>query len=78
MLPVELYPTKIRATGHGFAAATGKLGAVVGVFLLPIIKNAWGTAAVMFIVAGMTFLGFLITVLFRVETRGKTLDEIQS
>ncbi|HEA68792.1 MAG TPA: MFS transporter [Desulfobacterales bacterium] len=78
MLPVELYPTKIRATGHGFAAATGKLGAVVGVFFLPIVKNAWGTAAVMFIVAGMTFLGFLITVLFRVETRGKTLDEIQS
>ncbi len=40
MLPVELYPTKIRATGHGFAAATGKLGAVVGVFFLPIVKNA--------------------------------------
>ena len=30
ILPVELYPTKLRATGHGFAAAAGKLGAKAG------------------------------------------------
>ncbi|MDP1879103.1 MAG: MFS transporter, partial [Actinomycetota bacterium] len=28
MLPAQLFPTRIRATGHGFSAASGKVGAV--------------------------------------------------
>ena len=78
ILPVELYPTKVRATGHGFAAAAGKFGAVLGVFFLPVIQEKWGISAVMFSVAGVTFLGFLVTVIFKVETMGKSLDQIQA
>src|SRR5260370_37993181 len=32
LLPAELFPTELRASGHGLAAAAGKLGAVVGIF----------------------------------------------
>ena len=31
----ELYPVAMRATGHGIPAGIGKLGAFIGVFLLP-------------------------------------------
>jgi MFS transporter, PHS family, inorganic phosphate transporter len=30
LMPVELYPTRIRTTGHGISAAMGKLGATAG------------------------------------------------
>jgi PHS family inorganic phosphate transporter-like MFS transporter len=32
IVPAELFPTKWRSTGHGIAAACGKLGAIVGGF----------------------------------------------
>ena len=33
--PAEIFPVRARTTGHGIAAATGKLGGFFGVFLLP-------------------------------------------
>jgi len=31
MLPTERFPPYIRASGHGFAASSGKIGAAVGI-----------------------------------------------
>jgi len=36
--PSELFPVRGRTTGHGIAAATGKLGASVGVFMFPVLS----------------------------------------
>ena len=78
MLPVELFPTRLRASAHGFSAAAAKTGATVGVLLLPILKDGpLGISGVMFLVAGAAGLGFLVTLAFRVEPMGKTLDEIE-
>lgn len=38
VLPAECFPTSVRATGHGISAAVGKLGAVIGVFVFPILS----------------------------------------
>ena len=32
VIPAELFPTKWKATGHGFSAASGKAGAIIGAF----------------------------------------------
>jgi MFS family permease len=32
IIPAELFPTEWRSTGHGFCAALGKLGAIIGAF----------------------------------------------
>ena len=78
MLPVELYPTRLRASAHGFAAAAAKTGATVGVLLLPILDaGPPGIPGVMFLVAGAALLGFFVTLIFRFEPMGKTLDEIE-
>jgi len=34
-----LFPTQLRGTAGGFAAGVAKLGATLGVFLLPILKE---------------------------------------
>lgn len=40
LIPSEVYPTSIRAKGHGFSAAVGKLGAFIGVLFLPLVLKA--------------------------------------
>ena len=75
-LPAEVFPSEIRAAGHGFAAACGKLGAVVGVYLFPTLENDIGTSALLFAVAGCCLLGCLVTAIFRVEPKGRSLDEV--
>lgn len=73
LIPAEVYPTRLRATGHGFAASMGKAGAALGVFVLPILEDAWGTAVMVFIMAGVGLLGFVVTQIFGTETMGRDL-----
>lgn len=75
-LPTELFPTCLRASASGLAAASGKLGAAVGIFLLPVLSDAWGLTLVMIAVAGISILGFLITAIFGagLETKGRDLE----
>jgi len=67
MLPAQLFPTRLRATGHGFSAASGKVGAVIGTFLLSPAVAAFGLNTVMGAIAVLSLLGAVVTVLFRVE-----------
>ncbi len=60
-----LFPTQLRGTASGFAAAVAKLGATVGVFLLPILKQKFGVASVLGIVSGVSLLGLLLTLIFK-------------
>jgi MFS family permease len=69
LVPAEIYPTRLRATGHGFAAAAGKFGAALGVFVLPILQADVGTAAMVFAMAGVGLAGLAITSVFGQETR---------
>jgi MFS family permease len=67
MLPAQLFPTRLRATGHGFSAASGKVGAVIGTFLLSPAVAAFGLNSVMGAIAVLSLLGAVVTVLFRLE-----------
>lgn len=40
VIPAEAFPTRAKATCHGISAASGKLGAVLGAALLPILKKS--------------------------------------
>lgn len=75
-LPAEVFPSEIRAAGHGFAAGMGKLGAALGTFLFPILLDVVGTSALLFAVAGTSALAFVITYVLRIEPRGRSLDEV--
>lgn len=73
--PSEIFPTEIRATGMGFAAAISRVGSVVSTFLLPIALEGLGNMITMLLLAGVAGIGFIISVLWAPETKGKTLEE---
>jgi MFS family permease len=60
-LAPELFPTALRASAGGFAAGVAKLGATLGVFLLPIVKDRLGVPAVLVLMATVSILGVLVT-----------------
>jgi MFS transporter, putative metabolite transport protein len=62
-----LFPTQLRATASGFAAGVAKIGATLGVFILPILKGTLGVAAVLGMMAAVSILGLVVTLVFRHE-----------
>jgi MFS family permease len=75
VLPGELFPTRIRATGHGISAGIGKLGAFIGVFLFPVLQHSLGLRGTLLLTAGISVLGALLTLVLP-EPAGLSLEEI--
>jgi MFS transporter, PHS family, inorganic phosphate transporter len=75
VLPSEVFPTEARTTGHGTAAGIGKLGAFIGVFLVPQLQSGIGLRGMFFVAGGASVLGFLATRLIP-EPRGRSLEEV--
>jgi MFS transporter, putative metabolite transport protein len=59
-----LFPTQLRATDSGFAAGVAKIGATLGVFVLPILKGKFGVPAVFGMVAAVSVMGLAVTLIF--------------
>ncbi|MDX2357993.1 MFS transporter [Dietzia sp. PP-33] len=74
----EVFPTSLRGMGAGMAASFAKVGAVLTSFLFPILLVAWGTSTVLAILVGTSLLGAVITWKFRIETTGKSVEDIDS
>ena len=76
----EVYPTAARASGSGWAAAFGRLGAFSAPFIVPKVYEAYGAEA------GYTYVFAMLTAVFAVvavvvalfgkETMGRSLEEI--
>lgn len=77
LLSGEVFPTAIRATGAGFAAAFAKAGAVVGTFVLPILQKSWGVPSLLLALSVGCGVAAVITFLFRIETTGQSLEAVQ-
>ncbi len=75
VLPSEIFPASQRTTGHGIAAGIGKLGAFVGVFMVPALDSSLGLRGMLAVAAGAAMLGLAVTRLLP-ETKGRTLEEI--
>lgn len=72
----EVFPTKIRGVGAGFAAACGKVGAVVTAFFFPGLLNSFGADRLLPLLALTSLIGAWITWLYRIETKGVNLETI--
>ena len=73
--PGEVLPTEIRGIGTGFAAAVSRVGAGIGIFLLPMSMESLGAGPTMLIAAGVAFAGAALSQWLAPETKGKTLTE---
>lgn len=71
----ELYPTRARATGAGFASSIGRVGALIGPALVGFILSGGGQLGV-FVMAASCFMIAAVNVLvFGEETKGRVLEE---
>lgn len=72
MIPSDLFAKDARTLCHGISAASGKLGAVVGIAIFPPLMEGLGLGGTMFFCAGVAFLGTGATVAL---LRKKEVDE---
>ncbi|HEV8065432.1 MAG TPA: MFS transporter [Acidimicrobiales bacterium] len=77
VLPSELFPTRVRTTGHGISAGIGKLGAFIGVFLVPALQDSIGLRGMLIVATGAALVGMGVTLLLPEPAR-QSLDEIAS
>jgi MFS transporter, PHS family, inorganic phosphate transporter len=75
--PSEIFPVRVRTTGHGIAAAMGKLGGFLGVFIFPFLMHWKGLLGAESAAAIASILGLLVTWFTLPETKGKSLEEIE-
>lgn len=68
LLSGEVFPTSIRASGAGFAAAVAKAGAILGTFALPILRRSWGVPVLMLGLALLCILAAGLTYMLRIDT----------
>ena len=72
----ELYPTALRATGSGAAAAVGRLGGIAGPLLTPVIVATAGQGAAFGLFTVLLLLTAAAVFVLAEETRGRSLEEI--
>ena len=65
----------MRATAVGVATGISRIGAAIGKFSLPYVLRTYGIGTTMLISAALTFLGFVVCVLWAPETKGLSLHE---
>ena len=72
----EFYPTAIRATGAGVAAAVGRIGGIIGPFLTPVLLPVIGQTGVFAMFMALLVVTAVDVFVLAEETRGKSLEEI--
>ena len=75
VLPSEIFPAEVRTTAHGAAAGIGKLGAFVGVFLVPRLSVAIGLRGMLAVAAGAALVGVAATAALPEPAR-RSLDDV--
>jgi putative MFS transporter len=71
-----VFPTKIRGLGAGFAAASGKVGAVLTAFFFPTLLQVWGTEKLLMVLVVTSLLGAVVTWIYRIEPKGRDMESI--
>ncbi|KAK5746622.1 hypothetical protein LTR17_000638 [Elasticomyces elasticus] len=77
LIPVEVFPTRVRGTAHGIAAASGKAGAVLTAFAFGTITDRIGIQGVLALFSGIMALCALVTLTIP-ETKGLSIAQIES
>ncbi len=73
--PAEIFPVEVRGLGDGISAAGGKTGAFVGAFLMPLLVQDLHLPGTMGILAGVSILGALLTLVTLPEPNQQSLEE---
>ncbi|MCL4446016.1 MAG: MFS transporter [Actinobacteria bacterium] len=73
--PGEVFPTSIRGIGDGISAGGGKVGAFVGALMVPSLLKSIHLDGVMGVMAAVSAVGLLLTLIALPEPMGMSLEE---
>lgn len=89
IIPSELFPARLRSTCHGIAAASGKIGSIVGTFgflyayqdahqaaVQEGFKKGIGYKYSLLLLAICASVGFVVTLFCVPETKGRSLEDL--
>ena len=74
----ELYPTRVRTTGAGSAAACGRIGGVLAPTIVGILLPSIGRGGVLAMNAALLTIAAIAVGTLGVETKGRTLEDISA
>jgi MFS transporter, putative metabolite:H+ symporter len=74
----ELYPTRIRSSGAGSATAFGRIGGIVGPYIVGLLLPSWGAGVgtIFAMFAAIFLVVSAIVVIMGEETKGSSLERI--
>lgn len=73
--PPEMFPTEIRSSAIGFAAACSRIGSTISTFVLPVMLVGLGASWTFVILASVSLLGAVASILWAPETRNRSLSD---
>ncbi|MFI7825973.1 MFS transporter, partial [Acinetobacter baumannii] len=76
VIPSEVLRPDASAMGTGFATAFSRIGAAIGVFLMPQLILEHGASLAVWLATGICLITTVVTYLFMPETKGKSMSEI--
>lgn len=75
--PNEVFPTRLRGTGVGFAGSVSRIGSILGVLVFPVLVQQWGMAQATWLFAVIAILGLITSVILAPETKGRSMEELE-
>lgn len=76
VVPVEVFPTQVRTTGHGIAASAGKVGASLSAFLFPFALKYIHLQGVFIWLTITGVVGLIVTAVLIPEGQERRLEDI--
>jgi MFS family permease len=76
LLGVELSPTRIRSIAQSVTVVGGRIGASTAAFLFPALLGVTGITGLLYILAGVSLIGTILTFIVIPEPKGRSLEEI--
>jgi MFS transporter, putative metabolite:H+ symporter len=74
----EIFPTRARGVGAGTASSMGRLGALLGPALVPVVLAGYGNAAVFTLGAVSFVIAAVVVLVFGPETNKRVLEEVST
>jgi len=71
--PSEMFPTRLRSTGVGFAAAMSRVAASIAVYLLPVALDRFGGSTAILLTAIFPLVGLVASIGWARETKDSAL-----
>jgi MFS family permease len=78
VLGVELSPTRIRTIGQSITVVGGRIGASISAFLFPLLFGVLGQSGVIALLAAVSVLGAICTLVVIPETAQRSLEDINA